>query len=295
MLAAGDERHDAEGQQRELRIEVQQHADRPDQHQAGLEQRHHRVGDEAFQGLHVVGDPRDQHPRGAALVEADRLALQVGEDANPQVREGALADPPDEVGLGARGGPHEHRRDQEGDHRQHQHFGFVMFDALVDREPRQQRRCQRRARPQHQREQHRRHAQAVGAQQRQQAAKVASAAAAGGAIAVPLAGAGDTGTEPHPAAALAAAPAGAHGAHRSPPASTPRLSASGAPTSSGCGVGGHDLAIQGRALEQLRVLSPRNQAPVVEHHDLIRQRDRREAVGDHERRASRHRLRRERA
>ena len=38
------------------------------------------------------------------------------------------------------------------------------------------------------------------------------------------------------------------------------------------------------------MLSTRNQASVVEHHDLIRQRDRREPVGDHERRASRHRL-----
>ena len=59
---------------------------------------------------------RDQDPRGAALVEADRLALQVGEDADSQVGQGALADPPDEVGLGVGGAPHEDRRQQEGPH-----------------------------------------------------------------------------------------------------------------------------------------------------------------------------------
>ncbi len=76
--AGGDEGDDAERQQRELDIQEQQHDDRPDERQAGLEQRHDGVGDEAFQRLDVVGHARDQHAGGAALVEADRLAAAGG-------------------------------------------------------------------------------------------------------------------------------------------------------------------------------------------------------------------------
>ena len=43
-------------------------------------------------------------------------------------------------------------------------------------------------------------------------------------------------------------------------------------------------------LEQVLVVAVRDDAAVVEHDDLIGQRDRREAVGDHERRAPGHRL-----
>ena len=291
---AGHERHHAERQQRELRIEVHEYRDRPDQRQARLEERHDRVRDEVFQRLHVVGDPRDQHPRGAALVEADRLALQVGEDADPQVRQGALPDPPDEVGLGVGGAPHEDRREQECTHHEGEHFRVVLGDALVDREPRQQWRGERGAGADHQREQHRRHTRAVGRHQRQQAPQVATAVATGGALAVPLSGAGGARSQADPAADVASAPARAHGAHRSPPdglpASTPRPADSTAARGRGPGVGGHDLAVQGGALQQLGVRPLGHQVAMVEHHDLVGQGDRREPVGDHERRATRHRL-----
>ena len=174
---ASDERDDAERQQGELHVEEQQHRDGADEREAGLEQRHHRVRDEAFQRLDVVGHARDQHAGRAALVEADRLVLQVGEDADAQVRERALADPADEIGLHVGHRPHEQRRCQERDHDEHERLGVVAVDALVDRDPRQQRRRQRGGRAEYERHQHRDDAQAVGAQQSQQAAQVAPARA----------------------------------------------------------------------------------------------------------------------
>ena len=117
-----------------LHVEVEQDPDRADQRQPGLEQRHDRVGDEAVERLDVVGHARDQHARRAALVEADRQRLQVGEDAEAQVGERALADPADEVGLHVGHRPHEQRRDQERDDDQHERAGVVAVDAFVDRE-----------------------------------------------------------------------------------------------------------------------------------------------------------------
>ena len=99
--------------QRQLEVEVQQDHDRPDQRQPRLEERHDRIGHEAFQRLHVVGHARDQHPCGAALVETDRQHLQVGEDADAQIRERALSDPADEVGLDVGHQPHQQRRAAE--------------------------------------------------------------------------------------------------------------------------------------------------------------------------------------
>ena len=114
--AGEQQRQDEEGQQRELDVEVDQDPDGADQGQPGLEQRDDGIGDEAVERLDVVGDARDQHPGGAALVEADRQRLQVLEDLHPQVGERALADPADEVGLQVGHQPHQQRRDQEGDH-----------------------------------------------------------------------------------------------------------------------------------------------------------------------------------
>ena len=182
----GDERHDAERQQRQPGVEVEQHGDRPEQRQAGLHERHDGVGDEAFQGLHVVGDARDQHPRGAALVEADRLALQVGEDADAQVGERALADEADEVGLQVGHRPHQQRGDEEREHDEHERARVVALDPFVDRDLREQRRRQRGGGADEQRGEHRGDAQPVGAQQLQQAAQVARAALLAGALPIPL-------------------------------------------------------------------------------------------------------------
>ena len=150
--AGEQQRQHAEGDQRELDVEVEQDADRADQRQPGLEQRHDGVGDEAVQRLHVVGHARDQHAGGAALVEADRQRLQVREDADAQVGEHALADPADEVGLRVGHRPHEQRGDEEGDHDEHERFDVVLFDAVVDRRAREQRRRERGGGAEHQRD-----------------------------------------------------------------------------------------------------------------------------------------------
>ena len=162
--------------------------------------------------------------------------------------------------------------------------------------------------PSDQRREHRRDAQAVGAQQLQQPAQVAPAALLAGALARP--------TAARRAAARAAAPRRRHAtsaAHaaaairraRCPPAATAadahareRHSATALLALARLLRQEHvlgqalldDLAVQLRLLQQFLVVALRDDPTVVEHDDLIRQRDRGEAVGDHERRASRHRL-----
>jgi hypothetical protein len=95
-------REDEEGHQRELHVEEEQDHDRADERQRGLEEGDHRVGDQRVQRLDVVGHARDEHARGPALVEPDRLLLEVAEDLQAQVGERALADPADQVGLRVR-------------------------------------------------------------------------------------------------------------------------------------------------------------------------------------------------
>src|SRR4051794_5491675 len=51
-----------------------------------------------------------------------------------------------------------------------------------------------------------------------------------------------------------------------------------------------NLAIQRRGLQQVLVIAVRDHATVIEHNDLVCERDRRQAVRDHERRAPGHRL-----
>src|SRR4051794_19973900 len=50
-----------------------------------------------------------------------------------------------------------------------------------------------------------------------------------------------------------------------------------------------DLAEDGTRLEQLGLRAPGDDAPVLEHNDRVGERDRREPVGDHDRRAVAHR------
>ena len=51
-----------------------------------------------------------------------------------------------------------------------------------------------------------------------------------------------------------------------------------------------DLAVDGAAREQLGLAPARGDAPVVEHDELVRERDRREPVRDHDRRPAAHHL-----
>ena len=65
-------------------------------------------------------------PAGPALVEADRHLLQVAEDLRAQVRERALADPVDEVGLRVAGHPDDEGADQERDDDEVQRAAVVL-------------------------------------------------------------------------------------------------------------------------------------------------------------------------
>ena len=171
----GQEGEHAERDQRELQVQRQQDHRRTHQRQAGLEQRHHRVGHEAVERLHVIGHARDQHPGRATLVEADRQRLQVGEDADAKIRQRALADPADEIGLQVGHHPHHQRRGQEGDDDHHERGGVAVGDALVDRHLGQQRWRE-----------HGRRAGPVRPQQREQPAQVSPACSLGRALPGPL-------------------------------------------------------------------------------------------------------------
>ena len=54
----------------------------------------------------------------------------MGENADPQVRERALPDPADEVGLDVGHQPDQQRGGEEGNHDQHERTGVVALDAL---------------------------------------------------------------------------------------------------------------------------------------------------------------------
>jgi hypothetical protein len=94
----------------------------------------------------------------------------VAEDLQAQVGQGALADPPDEVGLGEGGGPHDERAEHEGDHHEVQRALVALQDPRVDRRLGQRCRRQRRRRPGHERDEHGGDARAVGREQDDQPA-----------------------------------------------------------------------------------------------------------------------------
>ena len=168
---------DEERQQGELEVEHDQDRGRADQRQRRAEQRHHAVGDELVERLHVVGQPRDQHARLLARVEADRERLQVREELDPQVLQRALADPARQVGLRVGRAPVDQRRGEERDHDPGQRAQVAGRDPGVDRELGERRRRQRGRGGDQQRAEHQQRAPAVGPQQLEQAAQLAPAPA----------------------------------------------------------------------------------------------------------------------
>ena len=154
-----------EGHERQRHVEQQQDHDGPDQRQRAREERHDAVRDELVECLHVVGQARDQHARLAAAEEADRLALEVGEDAQPQVLQRALPDPADEVGLQVGRAPVDQRRHDEGGHDPVQRLEVARRDAVVDRELGEVGRREAGRGREHQRHHRHDHARAVWAQQ----------------------------------------------------------------------------------------------------------------------------------
>ena len=154
-----------EGHERQRHVEQQQDHDRPDQRQRAREERHDAVRDELVECLHVVGQARDQHARLAAAEEADRLALQVREDAQPQVLQRALPDPAHEVGLHVRRAPVDQRGQHECGHDPVQRLEVPRADAVVDRELGEIGRREAGRGREHERDHRHDHAPAIGAQQ----------------------------------------------------------------------------------------------------------------------------------
>ena len=275
LLAAQQRERRHEHDQRQLDVEQQQDHDRADQRQRAGEERHDPVGDELVERLHVVGQPRDQHAGLAAAEEADRLALQVREDPQPQVLQRALADPADEIRLQVRRAPVEERRADERGHDQVQRVEVAGRDAVVDRELREVGGSEAGRRGQHQRHERQDHAPAVGAQQLRHAAQA------------PRGARGRSNRRSGAGTSLMSAP----------PARAARLLLVGLAAVEAAERGAQprhalvdDLRVQRARVEQLLVRALRGDAPVLHHDHAVGERDRRQAVGDHERRAALHHL-----
>ena len=194
----------------------------------------------------------------------------MGEELDAQVLQHALADPADEVGLRVGRAPVDERGDDEGD------------DDEVERAECRRARCRRRSRawpaaagratrrcPATQRDEHQERAPAVGAQQLEQAAQLAPAPAGRA-----------------PAADEVVAPGGgALTAHRPPRSIGLRVrnTWSGRPFAA-------ISAYSGERSSSSACVPRAAIAAVLEHDDLVGERDRREPVGDHERRAPGHHL-----
>ena len=124
----------AEGQQRQPRVEEEQHDDRAAEQQHVAEQRHDAVGDHGREGVDVVRqaghEPADRIP----VEERQRQMLEMREQAHPQVAHGRLADERDEQALhvpdeSAADDDHQVERTQRDKAAQ----PFVRADLVVDR------------------------------------------------------------------------------------------------------------------------------------------------------------------
>ena len=174
---AGDrqQREGEEGDQGQLDVEQEQDHDHADQGQGAGEDRHDAVGDELVERLDVVGHPRDQDAGAAAGEEADRHRLEVGEEPLAQVLQGAGADPADQVGLGVGADRVDDRDGDEGGDDQVEGAEVAGLDPGVDRPAGQVGRRQAGAGLDQQRDEHQRHPAAVGPQQADHPAHLAPA------------------------------------------------------------------------------------------------------------------------
>ena len=93
------QRDDGAGREREPPVEDEEDDRRADQRQRVLDEARDAVGDELVDRLDVVREPADDHAGAVALVEAEREALEVLEEAHAQVGEDPLADPAGHVRL----------------------------------------------------------------------------------------------------------------------------------------------------------------------------------------------------
>ena len=140
---SGHERKDEERREREPPVEEEEHDGRSHEDERVLDEARHAVGDEQVERLDVVRDPADDRAGAIPLVEAERQALEVVEEPDPEVGEGALADPAREVGLRAREDEGGDARGDEGDDDDRELVEVLRGDAVVDGELREVRREER--------------------------------------------------------------------------------------------------------------------------------------------------------
>ena len=142
----GHEREDEERREGEAPVEQEQNDDRSDEDERVLHEARDAVRDELVERLDVVRDPADDRAGPVALVVAERQALEVAEELDPEIGKRPLADPAGEVRLSA--GQDEGRdacRD-EGDDDERERVEIAGLDAVVDGELGQVRREQGDAR-----------------------------------------------------------------------------------------------------------------------------------------------------
>jgi hypothetical protein len=312
----------SERPERQLGVHRDEDHDDPDQRERRLEERHDPVADERVERLDVVREAADHDAGPHARVEAERERLEVLEQLAAQVLQRALADPAGQVGLRGGGGQREQRGGEEDERGAVEPREVAGLDRrhrpLRERDRRE--RCGRR---EDQRQEHQRDTRPVRPQQLDQPAQLASAAAR---LAQPAAQLG----EPVLLAAgrrQRAERAGAEGAdalveagRAGARAVRPRVSGGrdrrqrrgtgAAAVAGGVAVLGHgvlldrlarqehlvrqalldDLAVEALLREQLLVRAVRGDPAALQHDDLVGERDRREAMRDHERGAALHHL-----
>ena len=140
------QREDDQRREREPPVEEEEHDYRSREDEGVLDEAREAVGDELVERLDVVRDAAHRRAGAVALVVAEREALQMVEQPDPQIGQTALADPAGEVRLRAR----EHERgdagDEERDHDDRERLQVAVRDPVVDRELREVRGEQRDAR-----------------------------------------------------------------------------------------------------------------------------------------------------
>ena len=275
------------------------------------------VGDELVERLDVVRDPADDHAGAVALVVAEREPLQVAEEPVAEVGQDPLARPAGEVRLrGARRPGSSTPGRDERDDEPGQELGVAAADAVVDRDLREERRRERGQRRCEQRAERERRAAACTARSAARASRRAGPCAST--------------TSPRTSAPRCierwppgcqtligrrrrtlAARAPGYGRRPLPwpiPARAGRTRPRRLRAKAACRAGRArrlhalgelaleqavlvDVAVDRARGDQLVVRAARGDPAVVEDDELVRERDRREPVGDDDRRPLAHRPR----
>jgi hypothetical protein len=108
------ERDHDQRRQREPPVEDEEQDRRAEERERVLHEAGDAIGDELVDRLDVIGQAADDHTGSIALVEAEREALEVVEEAVAQVGQDSLADPAGEVRLRIAHRPVEEAGDEEG-------------------------------------------------------------------------------------------------------------------------------------------------------------------------------------